>query len=73
MSHLPTSAASRLALSGALARGFVAVLVFALIALVATFFLKEERAGAMQEGSEAEREAEVCEEEAESALEVVSA
>jgi MFS family permease len=68
MSHLPTSAASRLALSGALARGFVTVLVFALIALVATFFLKEGRAGAMQEGSEAEKEAE-----AESALEVVSA
>ncbi len=73
MSHLPTSAASRLALSGALAHGFVAVLIFTLIALVATFFLKEWRVVAMQEGSEAEREVEVCKEEAERALEVVSA
>ncbi|HKV02129.1 MAG TPA: MFS transporter, partial [Ktedonobacteraceae bacterium] len=41
MSHLPTSAASKQALSGALTHGFLAVLIFALIALVATFFLQE--------------------------------
>jgi EmrB/QacA subfamily drug resistance transporter len=41
LSHLPTTAASRLALSGALSRGFIAVLVFALISLVAAFLLKD--------------------------------
>ncbi len=41
MSHLPTSPASKLALSGALTHGFLAVLVFALIALAAAFFLKD--------------------------------
>jgi MFS family permease len=42
LSHLPTSAASRLALSGALTHGFVAILIFALLALAATFFLKDQ-------------------------------
>ena len=41
MNHLPTTTASKLALSVALQHGFIAVMVFALIALVATFFLKE--------------------------------
>ena len=41
MNHLPTTTATKLALSVALQHGFIAVLVFALIALVATFFLKE--------------------------------
>lgn len=41
LSHLPTSAASRLDLSSALSQGFVAILVFTLLALVATFFLKD--------------------------------
>ncbi|HLZ56296.1 MAG TPA: MFS transporter [Ktedonosporobacter sp.] len=39
--HLPTTMADRAALAGALQHGFVAVLVFALIALVAAFFLKD--------------------------------
>jgi len=39
--HLPTNAADKLALSGALQHGFVAVLVFTVIALVTTFFLKD--------------------------------
>jgi len=54
MSHLPTNAASRLALSGALTNGFVAVLAFAIIALVATFFLKESLIMRKQEGAESE-------------------
>ncbi|HEX4207295.1 MAG TPA: MDR family MFS transporter [Ktedonobacteraceae bacterium] len=41
MSHLPTSNTGKLALAGALSHGFLAILVFALIALVATFFLKD--------------------------------
>lgn len=41
VSHLPSSPVSRLALSSALTHGFLAVLVFALAALLATFFLKE--------------------------------
>lgn len=41
MSHLPTSTASKVALSAALQHGFIVVLIFAVIALVATFFLKE--------------------------------
>ncbi|HEU0002002.1 MAG TPA: MDR family MFS transporter [Ktedonobacteraceae bacterium] len=49
MSHLPSNAASREALSGALAHGFVAILVFALVALVATFFLKDRLIKATQE------------------------
>lgn len=40
-SHLPTSPASKLALAAALQHAFVAVLIFALIALVASLFLKE--------------------------------
>ena len=39
--RLPTTTADRAALAGALQHGFVAVLVFALIALVAAFFLKD--------------------------------
>jgi hypothetical protein len=49
MSHLPTSAASRQTLSGALTHGFVAVLVFALVALLATFFLKDKATASAQE------------------------
>ena len=41
MNHLPTTTASKLALSVALQHGFIAVLVFALIALAAAFLLKE--------------------------------
>ncbi|HEX6553686.1 MAG TPA: MFS transporter, partial [Ktedonobacteraceae bacterium] len=39
--HLPTTTAERAALAGALQHGFVAVLVFALIALLAAFFIKD--------------------------------
>jgi MFS family permease len=49
-SHLPTTIASKLALSTALQNGFLAALIFALIALVATFFLKETLIMAAQEG-----------------------
>jgi hypothetical protein len=38
---LPTTAADKLALAGALQRGFLAVFVFTLIALLVTCFLKE--------------------------------
>jgi len=41
MSHLPTNAADKLALTSTLQHGFLAVLVFALIAFTATFFLKD--------------------------------
>jgi hypothetical protein len=41
LNQLPTIAADKMALAGALQHGFLAVLVFALIALAATFFLKE--------------------------------
>ena len=40
-SHLPTTTAARQALSAALRHGFLAILIFALIALAASFFLKE--------------------------------
>jgi Na+/melibiose symporter-like transporter len=49
MNHLPTSIASRQALSGALAHGFAAALVFALVALLSTFFLKDKAIVAAQE------------------------
>src|SRR5713226_2647259 len=62
MSHLPTSAASRQALSGALTHGFVAVMVFALIALVATFFLKDRLLVATQENRDPEKVAQADEE-----------
>jgi EmrB/QacA subfamily drug resistance transporter len=39
--RLPTSKAGQFALAGALQHGFVAVLVFAVIALLVTFFLKD--------------------------------
>ena len=39
--RLPTTTAERVALAGALQHGFVAVLVFALLALLAGFFLKD--------------------------------
>jgi len=54
MKHLPTTTASKLALSIALQHGFLAVLVFALVALVATFFLKGAPFKARQESSELE-------------------
>ncbi len=41
MSHLPTNAAGKQILAGALQHGFLAILIFALIALVVTFFMKE--------------------------------
>lgn len=50
MNHLPTTTASKLALSAALQHGFLAVLVFALIALVAACFLKEVRIKSTQGG-----------------------
>ena len=62
MSHLPTNAASKQALSGALTHGFLAVLVFALIALVATFFLKEGLVMATQGALSPERAAQADEE-----------
>jgi EmrB/QacA subfamily drug resistance transporter len=40
-SHLPTTTAAKLALAVALQHGFFATLIFALLALVATFLLKE--------------------------------
>ncbi|TMC92171.1 MAG: MFS transporter [Chloroflexi bacterium] len=58
MNHLPTTTASKMALSAALQHGFVAVLVFALIALAATFFLKDVALRAIQEKLEPERAAE---------------
>lgn len=54
MNHLPTGTAGRLALSGALTHGFLAVLVFALIALVASFFLKDMPLKATQADTESE-------------------
>ena len=39
--HLPTDQAGREQLFGALQHGFVAVMIFALVALLATFFLKD--------------------------------
>ncbi|GCF09127.1 MDR family MFS transporter [Dictyobacter arantiisoli] len=41
MSHLPTTVVSKAALSSALQHGFIVVLVFSIIALIATFFLKD--------------------------------
>src|SRR5579864_6915641 len=55
MNHLPTTTASKLALSAALQHGFLAVLVFALIALVAAFFLKDVPLKATQGELEIER------------------
>jgi MFS family permease len=49
MNHLPTSAVSRQALSNALAHGFVAAPVFALVTLLVTFFLKEKAVAPVQE------------------------
>ncbi|HLW01396.1 MAG TPA: MFS transporter [Ktedonobacterales bacterium] len=60
--RLPTNAAARLALSTALQHGFFAVLGFALIALVATFFLKERLIKATQAAPAQEQEAVVDEE-----------
>ena len=62
MSHLPTSTASKLALSGALTHGFIAVLVFALIALIATFFLKDRLIAAGQDTLSPEEASQVDEE-----------
>ena len=60
--HLPTTTASKLALSAALQHGFLAVLVFALITLVATFFLKERLIVATQGAISPERAAQADEE-----------
>jgi MFS family permease len=49
--RLPASDAERFALAGALQHGFLAILVFAIIALVCTFFLQETPSIAMQETS----------------------
>ena len=57
MQRLPSDQAGKLMLSGALQHGFVAVLVFAVIALVATFFLKEGLIMATQGGLEPEEAA----------------
>ncbi|MDQ6661824.1 MAG: MFS transporter, partial [Chloroflexota bacterium] len=54
MNHLPTSTASKLALSVALQHGFLAILVFALIALVTAFFLKDRLIMAAQGSPEPE-------------------
>ncbi|TMD70102.1 MAG: MFS transporter [Chloroflexi bacterium] len=62
MNHLPTTTASKMALSAALQHGFLAILVFALIALVATFFLKEVSLKATQGSVELEKVAEADEE-----------
>lgn len=56
MSNLPTDMVSRLALSDALQRGFIAVLIFALIIVVAAFFLKEIPITAIEEKQEIEKE-----------------
>ncbi len=61
MNRLPTNTASKLALAGALQHGFLAVLVFALIALVVAFFLKE-TPGTVQEALSQERAASAEEE-----------
>jgi EmrB/QacA subfamily drug resistance transporter len=57
LSQMPTSTTARLALSGALSHGFFAVLVFALVALLATFFLKDAPIRAMQRNAEPEQTA----------------
>jgi hypothetical protein len=62
MNHLPTTTASKMALSAALQHGFLAVLIFALIALVATFFLKEAHLKTTQGKLEPERAAQAHEE-----------
>jgi TRAP-type C4-dicarboxylate transport system permease small subunit len=62
MNHLPTTTVSKMALSAALQHGFIAVLIFALIAVVATFFLKDVPLKATQERLEIER-AELADEE----------
>jgi MFS family permease len=59
--HLPTTTASKLALSAALQHGFLAVLVFALITLVATLFLKERLIAAIQGALAPERSAQADE------------
>jgi len=48
MRHLPTNAADKLALTSALQYGFLAVFVFALVALIATFFLNDQLITAAQ-------------------------
>lgn len=54
MSRLPVTRAGKLALSGALSHGFVAILVFAVVALVATFFLRDAPAPVAQASAEPE-------------------
>ncbi len=56
MSHLPTADTDKQALAGALQHGFIAILVFALIALVCTFLLKEVPLATAQAQTRAEPE-----------------
>lgn len=68
LSHFPTTTAAKLGLSAALQHGFSAILVFALIALAVTFFLKEvpivETKGKVEFESAVEvRDGEECEKE----------
>lgn len=53
LNHLPTTTASKTALSVALQHGFIAVLLFALLTLIAAFFLKEKHIIATPESLEA--------------------
>jgi len=62
MSHLPTNELSKQVLAGALQHGFLAILIFALIALVVTFFMKEIPVLVTQEDAELEEAAQVDEE-----------
>ncbi|HLJ33681.1 MAG TPA: MDR family MFS transporter [Ktedonobacteraceae bacterium] len=61
MNHFPTTTTAKLALSVALQHGFIAVLAFALIALIATFFLKDRLIIAKQEKPDPEAESVVAE------------
>ncbi|GHO86643.1 MFS transporter [Dictyobacter formicarum] len=56
MGHLPTDAASKAALASALQHGFLAVLIFALLALLTTFFLKDMAIKEPQASSETNEE-----------------
>lgn len=63
LNHLPNNPASKLVLAGALQHGFLAVLVFALLALIAAFLLKDLPLRATPHAdAEAEQEARLDEE-----------
>lgn len=62
MSHLPTNAVGKQALANALQHGFLAVLIFALLALGVTFFMKEIHVQGTQEDTEQEEVAQKGEE-----------